>query len=123
MAREDVDGVRGAGHHDHGQALSDGRLLFAVGLNVLLTVVEIIGGVLSGSLALIADAVHNLNNAAALLIAWIARKVARKKPDDRFTFGYRRAELIGAMINLTALVLVGFYLLWKAGERFLNRNQ
>lgn len=121
MDREDAHSSRVGGHHhhDHGE-LSDGRLIFAVGLNLLLTVVEVVGGILSGSLALIADAVHNFNDAAALLIAWIARRVARRKPDDRFTFGYRRAELIGAMVNLTTLIVVGLYLLYEAGERLIN---
>jgi cobalt-zinc-cadmium efflux system protein len=113
-------GTAGGTHsHDHGE-LSDARLIFAVGLNLLLTVAEIVGGILSGSLALIADALHNFNDAAALVIAWVARRIARRKPDDRFTFGYRRAELIGAMVNLTTLVIVGLYLLWEAGNRLLN---
>ena len=52
-----------------------------------------------------ADALHNTNDDAALLIAYIARKISRKGTDKKFTFGYRRAELIGAMIQLTALIL------------------
>ena len=119
MSAEEVDKVGVGQLHDHGE-LSEGRLLFAVGLNVLLTVVELVGGVLSGSLALIADAVHNFSDAAALVVAWVARRVASRKPDERFTFGYRRAELIGAMVNLTTLVVIGLYLLWEAGQRLLN---
>jgi cobalt-zinc-cadmium efflux system protein len=106
--------------HAHGQELSDSRLLFAIGLNLLLTVAEVVGGILSGSLALIADAAHNFNDAAALFIAWIARKIGKRKPDDQFTFGYRRAELIGAMVNLTTLFIVGLYLLWEAVQRLIT---
>ncbi len=90
------------------------RLIWALLVNVLLTVVQIIGGVLSGSLALIADAVHNFSDAASLMIALIARQWATKPADENRTFGYKRAELIGAMINLTTLILIGLYLLFEA---------
>jgi cobalt-zinc-cadmium efflux system protein len=85
-----------------------------------LTVVEVVAGIISGSLSLIADAVHNFSDAGALLIAFIARKISRKRRDERFTFGYRRAELIGAMINLTTLVVIGLMLVWQAIERFIS---
>lgn len=67
-----------------------------------------------------ADALHNTNDAAALLIAYIARKISRKGADGQYTFGYRRAELIGAMIQLTALILVGLYLVYEAVRRFFD---
>ncbi len=106
-------------HHQHDHIIPTKdkgvrRLVWALGVNVLLTVVQIIGGVVSGSLALIADAVHNFSDAASLLIALIARQWAMKPADMDRTFGYRRAELIGAMINLTTLILIGFYLLFEA---------
>lgn len=110
--------------HDHGtENVSDAGLLWAVILNLLLTVVEVVAGVISGSLSLIADAVHNTSDAGALLIAYIARKVSRKSSDDRFTFGYRRAELIGAMINLTTLIVVGLMLVWQAIQRFITPQE
>lgn len=65
-----------------------------------------------------ADALHNTNDAGALLIAYVARKISRKGADEKFTFGYRRAELIGAMIQLTALILVGLFLVYEAIRRF-----
>jgi cobalt-zinc-cadmium efflux system protein len=93
------------------------RLVWALLVNVLLTVVQVIGGLVSGSLALIADALHNFSDAASLFIALIARKWAKKPADENRTFGYKRAELIGAMINLTTLILIGFYLLFEAVMR------
>jgi cobalt-zinc-cadmium efflux system protein len=96
------------------------RLIWALLVNVLLTVVQIIGGVLSGSLALIADAVHNFSDAASLMIALIARQWATKPADENRTFGYKRAELIGAMINFTSLILIGFYLLVEATMRIFQ---
>ncbi|HEX2477054.1 MAG TPA: cation diffusion facilitator family transporter [Lacipirellulaceae bacterium] len=93
--------------------LSDRRLFVAIGLNLLLTLVEAIAGLLAGSLALLADALHNFNDCGSLVIALVARRVARRPSDVRRTFGYRRAEVVGALINLTILVVVGLYL---AGE-------
>jgi len=89
-------------------------------VNVVLTVVQILGGVISGSLALIADALHNFSDAVSLLIALVARKWAEKPADEMRTFGYKRAELIGAMVNLTTLILIGVYLLFEAIIRSFN---
>jgi len=109
-------------HSDHDRITSEEdkgiqRLVWALLVNVLLTVVQVIGGIVSGSLALIADALHNFSDAASLLIALIARKWAKKPADESRTFGYKRAELIGAMINLTTLILIGVYLLFEAVMR------
>lgn len=109
--------------HDHGHGHAHGgdkRLMGAVVVNVLLTVAQVVGGVLSGSLSLIADALHNLNDAAALGIALVARRISRRPADSKRTFGYRRAEVIGALINLTTLILVGLYLIYEAGSRYFN---
>lgn len=108
--------MSGHGHdHSHGIAdVSDAALLWAVSLNIALSVFEFVGGIIAGSVALMADALHNTNDAAALLIAYIARKISRKGADQRYTFGYRRAELVGALIQLTALVIVGLYLAYEA---------
>jgi len=99
---------------------SDQRLIWALLVNVILTFAQIAGGVISGSLALIADALHNFSDAVSLLIALIARKWAEKPADKNRTFGYKRAELIGAMINLTTLILIGFYLLFEAVMRIFE---
>ena len=117
----------GPQHHSHSHAdtedtpgPSDARLLAAVAVNGLLTVVQIAGGLLSGSLSLVADALHNLGDAGALLIAWVARRIGRR-PADRFqTFGYRRVELVGALINATTLNVVGLYLLYEAVTRVVD---
>lgn len=106
-------------HHDHG-TLSDRRLGWAIAINVLLTVVQIGAGVVSGSLGLIADALHNLSDAASLGIALLAQKIARRPADRLMTFGYQRAELVATLINVTALLLVGGYLLVEAVARFVS---
>jgi cobalt-zinc-cadmium efflux system protein len=98
----------------------DKRLLVAIGVNVLLTVAQIIGGVFAGSLALIADAIHNLSDAAALAIALIARRIARTPADADHTFGHGRAELIGAVFNLSWLIFIGLFLIVEAIKRLLD---
>jgi cobalt-zinc-cadmium efflux system protein len=81
--------------HDHshaGEHLSDGRLVVAIVLNLVLTLVEAIAGLLAGSLALLADALHNFNDCGSLVIALVARRVARLPSDERRTFGYRAID-------------------------------
>ena len=102
-------------HHDHDiDGMGDSRLVTAIAINMLLTVAQVIGGVVSGSLSLIADALHNFSDASTLLIAFAARKIGRKPADQFKTFGYKRAEVIAALINLVALVIVGLYLIYAA---------
>ncbi len=89
-------------------------------VNLLLTAAQIVGGILSGSLALIADAIHNLSDAVSLIIAFFARKIARAPADAQMTFGYGRAEVVGALVNYTTLIVVGVYLAYEAIYRFFD---
>ena len=100
--------------------MSDARLVWAVVVNVGLTIAQIVGGILSGSLALIADALHNFSDAASLGLALFARKVGRRPADKLMTFGYGRAEIVAALINLTTLIIVGLYLLVEAMNRYFD---
>ncbi len=112
----------GHGHHHHGDPseIGEKRLWWAVGANLLLTVAQVIGGIISGSLSLVADALHNFSDAASLLIALVAIRIGRKPPDQFKTFGYRRAETIAALINLTTLIIIGLYLCYEAIMRFIT---
>lgn len=87
---------------------------------MLLTVAQIVGGVFSGSLALIADAIHNLSDAAALAIALIARRIARQPADANHTYGHGRAEMLGAFFNLSWLIFIGLFLIVEAVDRLLD---
>ena len=112
-----------SGHHHHHHdthGMSDARLVWAVIVNVGLTVAQIVGGILSGSLALIADALHNFSDAASLALALFARNIGRRPADKLMTFGYGRAEVVAALINLTTLVIVGLYLLIEAVNRYFK---
>ena len=101
-------------HHHDVETMGDRRLIAAIAVNMLLTLAQVIGGIVSGSLALIADALHNFSDAASLLIAWVARKIGRQPADHFKTFGYKRAEVIATLINLVTLVIVGLYLIYEA---------
>ena len=114
--------------HDHGHAhidpaSGDRRVAVAIWANGLLTVAQIVGGILSGSLALIADAIHNFSDMASLVIAFGARKIARRPADAKMTFGYGRVEIVAALINYTSLILIGVYLLSEGVMRWLEPSE
>lgn len=120
-----------AHHHDHSHQrhhhidpkAGDARVLGAIGVNLLLSLVQVVGGVFSGSLALIADALHNFSDALALILAFVARKIARRPPNPRMSFGYGRAEVIAALINYTTLVVLSVYLLYEGVTRIFQPEQ
>ncbi len=113
----------GHSHAAESRSLGDLRLVAAIAVNALLTVAQIIGGGLSGSLALVADALHNLSDAGSLLVALVARRIGRRPADRVQTFGYRRVELVGALINATTLVAIGLYLLYESIMRFVEPRE
>lgn len=98
----------------------DKRVAAAVSVNFLLTIVQIVAGIISGSLALIADAIHNLSDALSLVIAFAARRIARRPADADMTFGYKRAEVVAALVNYTTLIVIAFYLAAEGIERLFN---
>ncbi|WP_349863031.1 cation diffusion facilitator family transporter [Leifsonia sp. WHRI 6310E] len=92
--------------HDHGHSANRNRLLIAIGIVSTVLVVEIVGAWLSGSLALLADAGHMLSDLTGLIVALVATIVAARPATDRQTFGYRRAEVFGALVNGLILMVV-----------------
>ena len=111
--------------HDHGHShidpdSGDRRISIAIWANGLLTVAQVVGGILSGSLALIADALHNFSDMASLVIAFGARKISRRPADETMTFGYGRIEIVAALINYTTLILIGLYLIYEGGMRMID---
>lgn len=111
------------GHRHHGPDPGVRRLAWAVAVNVLLTAAQVIGGILSGSLALIADALHNLSDAGGLLLALIARRISKRPPDEKRTFGYGMAEVVGGLINLTSIIVIAGFLLVEALSRTFERPE
>lgn len=109
--------------HDHARMdpkQGDKRVGIAIAANLILTAAQVIGGILAGSLALIADALHNFSDVASLVIAFGARKIARRPADARMTFGYGRVEIVAALINYTTLIVIGLYLIYEGGMRFID---
>lgn len=110
-----------AGHHHHVNAgAGDKRIGWAIGVNLFLTLAQVVGGIVSGRLALIADALHNFSDAISLVIAFGARYIGRRPADATMTFGYVRAEIVAALINYTTLALIGLYLVYEAVMRFVE---
>lgn len=106
--------------HNHNHQVQGKNLLFSIVLNIVITVAQVIGGIVSGSLALISDALHNFSDVLTLIFSYIANKLARKEASLDQTFGYKRAELIAAFVNSISLILVAFYLIFEASHRFQN---
>lgn len=108
--------------HSHSHAPAEGgnsrRLLLAFLITAGFMVIEVIGGLISGSLALLADAGHMLTDAAALLFALLAVHFARRPPNARHTFGWLRLTTLAAFINAIALVLITVLIVWEAIQRF-----
>ncbi|MFN8326561.1 MAG: cation diffusion facilitator family transporter [Flavobacteriaceae bacterium] len=96
------------------------NLVFSIILNLVITIAQIVGGIISGSLALISDALHNFSDVLSLVFSLVAHKLSRRKASIDQTFGYKRAELIAAFVNAATLVIVAFILIYGAIERFFN---
>ncbi len=108
------------GNHPHRHENPSGRLFISILLNGLITLVEIVGGIFSNSLALISDAIHNLSDTLALILAWLANNVSGRKPNARRTFGYKRFEILSAFMNASILTAISIYLIYEAILRFLH---
>ena len=108
------------GHTHIDAASGDRRVAIAIWANGVLTLVQIVGGIISGSLALIADAIHNFSDMAALVIAFGARKISRRPADGQMTFGYQRIEIVASLINYTTLIVIGIYLVYEGVMRMID---
>jgi cobalt-zinc-cadmium efflux system protein len=119
--RHTADGAACGHHHAPDVDNRTGtRLLLTLGLNLLIPVAQIIGGVMANSMALISDATHNFSDFAAILIAYLAFRIAQRGPSVRNTFGYRRAEVMAALINVALLVGAAAIIVIEAFERLRN---
>ncbi|WP_205954337.1 CDF family zinc transporter ZitB [Pantoea stewartii] len=107
-------------HSHSGQDTNRTRLMAAFAVTALFMVAEVIGGWLSGSLALLADAGHMLTDTAALLMALLAVQFAKRKPNERHTFGLLRLTTLAAFVNALALIGITILIVWEAVERFTH---
>ncbi len=102
----------------HHHPVNENNLLAATLLNMVITVVEVAGGILSGSLALLSDALHNLTDTFATFIAYLATIIGRRNANPRKTFGYKRLEILAALLNAVILIVISVFLLKEAYARW-----
>lgn len=108
-----------AHHHDHHHhEVTDKNLSVSIVLNAAITLAQIIGGFISGSLSLISDALHNFSDVLSLVLSLMAHRLAKRKATSISTFGYKRAEILVAFINAITLIVVAVFLIFEAVERF-----
>ena len=110
----------GHGHHHDHRGSSEGKLRIALGITAVFTLVELIGGFIAGSLALVADSVHMLTDAASLLLALLALQVARRPADARFSYGRGRYEVLAAFVNGLALLVLSGWIIVEAVQRLIH---
>jgi len=118
----------GHGHRHHGHShahpkVSGKNLLLSIFLNMLITAAQVVGGLVSGSLALLSDALHNFSDVLSLIVSYWANILAKKKASVNKTFGYKRAEIIAAFVNAATLVIVALILIKEAIERFMEPQE
>lgn len=107
-------------HHHHHPILSGKNLILPIILNVGITVAQIIGGIISGSIALLSDAAHNFSDVLALIFSYIAARLAGRDRTLKETFGYKRAGIFAAFINAATLMIIATVLVQEAIERLMN---
>ncbi len=108
-----------SGHHHHHE-VSGKNLFWTIVLNVVITLSQIVGGIISGSLALLSDAMHNFSDVLALVIAYVANRMAARPNDVQRTFGYKRAEILAALFNASVLIGIAVFLIVEAFHKFYH---
>jgi len=105
-------------HHHHN--LGGKNLFIAIVLNIIITLAQIIGGIISGSLALLSDALHNFSDVLSLIISYTANRMTQKEGSLKHTFGFKRAEIIATLFNASALIGIGLYIIFEAVARLIH---
>jgi cobalt-zinc-cadmium efflux system protein len=106
-----------AGPDHHGHNVSTGRIGVAFWLNSFFTIIEFIGGILTNSTAIMADAVHDLGDSLSIGLAWLLSRISNRHPDDAYTYGYHRFSLLGALVNGVVLIVGSVWVLSEALPR------
>ncbi len=106
--------------HHHHHEVSGKNLFITIILNVIITLSQIVGGIISGSLALLSDAMHNFSDVLALLIAYGANRLAARPNSESKTFGYKRAEILAALFNASVLIGIAIFLIVEAFHKFYH---
>jgi cobalt-zinc-cadmium efflux system protein len=104
-----------SGQHIH--TVSGKNLVLAILLNLVITLAEAIGGIISGSMALLSDAAHNFSDVISLIISYFANRLSKREATERQTFGFRRSEILAAFINSATLIIISVIIIIKAVQR------
>ncbi len=107
-------------HEHHHHEVKGKNLVITILLNAGISLAELIGGILSGSIALISDAIHNFSDVLSLVVSYIAQRLSKREANEKSTFGYRRSEILAAFINATTLIVLAFYIFYEAIMRFFE---
>lgn len=107
-------------HHHHHVDTSTGKIKTAFFLNFVFTIIEIIGGLLTNSMAILSDALHDLGDSLSLGLAWFLQKFSKKGTSESFSFGYRRFSLLAALINSIVLIVGSVFIITEAVPRLFN---
>ena len=110
--------MREAEHYQH--EVSGKNLGFAIVLNVGITLAQAIGGIISGSMALLSDAAHNFSDVLSMVISYLANRLARREATEKQTFGFRRSEIMAAFINSATLIIISVIILFEAVQRLIT---
>lgn len=106
--------------HIHKHEVKGKNLIYSILLNILITSAQVVGGIFSGSLALLSDALHNFSDVLTLVFSLYANKLSKRKASVNHTFGYKRAELIAAFVNASTLIIIALFLIYGAIGRFFD---
>ena len=110
-------------HHHHGHGQSTKNLKVAFFLNLSFTVIEFVGGLITGSMAIMSDALHDLGDSISIGLSWYFQNLSEKKRDNTFSYGYKRFSLLGAIINAVVLLVGSVIIISKAAPAIMNPSQ
>ncbi|MDW7691489.1 cation diffusion facilitator family transporter [Flammeovirgaceae bacterium SG7u.111] len=110
-------------HHHHSHELKGQNLFIAIILNIAITVGQVVTAIISGSLALLSDALHNFSDVLALVISYVANQLIQRKNTPSKTFGFKRAEIIAAFVNSATLIVIAVFLIKEAVQRFVEPQE
>ena len=106
--------------HEHHHEVSGKSLWWTILLNLSITLAEGIGGLISGSMALLSDATHNFSDVLSLIISYVANRLTRRKATTAQTYGFKRSEILAAFINATTLIVLAIFILVEGIQRFFT---
>jgi cobalt-zinc-cadmium efflux system protein len=107
------------GHEHHHHEVTGKNLFFTILLNAGISLAELIGGIISGSISLISDAIHNFSDVISLIVSYIANRLSKRQATEKQTFGFKRSEIIAAFFNSATLIVLAFFILYEAVKRLI----